>query len=176
AHRILPAPSPAKEGRRQTMDPVGVLLLGTAVTLFLLPFIQQHQWAGAAKWLLVPASLALLAVFVAWERRYRGEPVVDLTLFRLRSYGLGTAIAMFYFAGFTGIFFIFTLYLQTGLGYSPLQAGAAISPFAVGSAGAALVGGHLVSRAGRRVVVAGLVTVIIGLLATMAATVLVPGP
>src|SRR5690606_8998780 len=54
--------------------------------------------------------------------------------------------------------------------------GAAISPFAVGSAGAALVGGHLVSRAGRRVVVAGLVTVIIGLLATMAATVLVPGP
>src|SRR5690606_4872187 len=103
AHRILPAPSPAKEGRRQTMDPVGV------------PVIQQHQWAGAAKWLLVPASLALLAVFVAGERRYRGEPVVDLSLFRMRSYGLGTAIAMFYFAGFTGIFFIFTLYLQSGL-------------------------------------------------------------
>ncbi|MEV4105528.1 MFS transporter [Nonomuraea sp. NPDC049649] len=176
AHRILPAPSPAKEGRRQTMDPVGVLLLGTAVTLFLLPFIQQHQWAGAAKWLLVPASLALLAVFVAWERRYRGEPVVDLSLFRMRSYGLGTAIAMFYFAGFTGIFFIFTLYLQSGLDYSALLAGLAITPFAVGSAGAAVAGGRLVSRVGRKVVVAGLVTVVGGLLATIAATYFVPGP
>lgn len=176
AHKVLPPPEPAPGSRRQSMDPVGVLLLGVGVAVFLLPFIQREHGPGGATWLLIPVSLAVLAGFVAWERRYRGEPVVDLTLFRLRSYGLGTAIAMFYFAGFTGIFFIFTLYLQTGLGYSPLQAGAAISPFAVGSAGAALVGGHLVSRAGRRVVVAGLVTVIIGLLATMAATVLVPGP
>ncbi|WP_261809057.1 MFS transporter [Nonomuraea sp. C10] len=173
ARRLLPPPE--RTGRRESMDPVGVLLLGVAVTVLLLPFIQQHQWPGAGKWLLVPASLALLAGFVAWERRYRGEPLVDLSLFRLRSYGLGTAIALLYFAGFTGIFFIFTLYLQAGLHYSPLLAGLAITPFAVGSAGAAVVGGRLVNRAGRRVVVAGLVTVVAGLLATMAATLVVPG-
>ncbi|MFG1941443.1 MFS transporter [Nonomuraea sp. NPDC048826] len=175
AHRLLPPPERA-DGRAESMDPVGVLLLGVGVSVLLLPFIQQQQWPGAGKWLLVPASLALLVGFVAWERRYRREPLVDLTLFRLRSYGLGTAIALLYFAGFTGIFFIFTLYLQSGLHYSPLLAGLSITPFAVGSAGAALVGGRLVSRAGRRVVVIGLVTVVAGLLATMAATLLMPGP
>lgn len=107
---------------------------------------------------------------------YRREPLVDLALFRKRSYRLGTAIGLFYFAGFTGIFFIFTLYLQSGLHYSPLLAGLSITPFALGSASASVVGGRVVSRAGRRVVVIGLLTVIAGLSATMAATALVPGP
>ncbi|MEW9554022.1 MFS transporter [Nonomuraea sp. NPDC050783] len=165
-----------RDGRRnESMDPVGVLLLGLGVACLLLPFIQQHQWHSQAKWLLVPAALLVLAAFVAWERVYRREPLVDLSLFRKRSYSLGSAIALFYFAGFTGIFFAFTLYLQSGLGYSPLMAGLSITPFALGTASASVVGGHLVSRAGRRLVAAGLATVLVGLSATMAATVLVPG-
>ncbi|NUS09168.1 MAG: MFS transporter, partial [Nonomuraea sp.] len=60
-------------------------------------------------------------------------------------------------------------------GYSPQLAGLAITPFAIGSASASVVGGRLVGRAGRKVVAAGLGTVIAGLLATMAATLLVPG-
>ncbi|TDE60400.1 MFS transporter [Nonomuraea mesophila] len=173
AWRALPA-QPGK-GRRESMDPVGVLLLGIGVVGLLLPFIQRQQWEGNTKWLLVPASLAVLAGFVLWERRYPREPLVDLSLFRRRSYRLGTAIALFYFAGFTGIFFIFTLYLQVGLHYSALLAGLAITPFALGSASASVVGGRLVSRAGRRVVAVGLTMVIAGLCATMLATALVPG-
>ncbi|MFG1976772.1 MFS transporter [Nonomuraea fuscirosea] len=161
--------------RPESMDPVGVLLLGIGVAGLLLPFIQRHQWEGEAKWLLVPAALVVLAGFVTWERFYRREPLVTLALFRKRSYSLGSAIALFYFAGFTGIFFIFTLYLQSGHGYSPLLAGLAITPFALGSASAAVVGGHLVGRLGRRLVTIGLSMVIAGLLATMAATALVPG-
>ncbi|MEU6725988.1 MFS transporter [Nonomuraea wenchangensis] len=176
AHRVLPTPDPAQlSGRRESMDPVGVLLLGLGVACLLLPFIQQHQWHGQAKWLLVPAALIVLAVFVAWERAYRREPLINLALFRKRSYSLGSAIALFYFAGFTGIFFTFTLYLQSGLDYSPLMAGLSITPFALGSASASVVGGRLVGRAGRRLVAAGLTTVIVGLCATMAATALVPG-
>ncbi|WP_431930830.1 MFS transporter [Nonomuraea jabiensis] len=176
AWRVLPAPRQDVPRRRESMDPVGVLLLGVGVAGLLLPFIQRHQWEGNAKWLIVPASLLILGGFVAWERLYPREPLVDLALFRKRSYRLGTAIGLFYFAGFTGIFFIFTLYLQSGLHYSPLLAGLSITPFALGSASASVVGGRLVSRAGRLVVVIGLVTVIAGLSATMAATVLVPGP
>ncbi|WP_188195510.1 MFS transporter [Nonomuraea sp. SYSU D8015] len=180
ARRVLPAPGRAEApdvptGRRESMDPVGVLLLGVGVAALLLPFIQQHQWEGEAKWLLIPAALVVLAGFVAWERIYRREPLVDLALFRKRSYSLGSAIALLYFAGFTGIFFTFTLYLQSGLHYSALMAGLSITPFALGSASASVVGGRLVSRAGRRVVAAGLITVIVGLSATMAATWLVPG-
>ncbi|WP_049567525.1 MFS transporter [Nonomuraea sp. SBT364] len=175
ARKLLPAMARG-QGRRESMDPVGVLLLGAGVAGLLLPVIQQHQWEGTAKWLLVPASLAVLAGFVAWERYYGKEPLVRLALFARRSYSLGTTIALFYFAGFTGIFFIFTLYLQSGLHYSPLQAGLAITPFALGSASASVLGGRLVGRAGRRVVAAGLLTVIAGLTSTVWATVLVPGP
>ncbi|SEH00510.1 drug resistance transporter, EmrB/QacA subfamily [Nonomuraea solani] len=172
AARLLPR---SAERRRESMDLVGVLLLGVGVAGLLLPFIQRHQWESQAKWLLVPAALLVLAGFVAWERHYPREALVDLTLFRKRSYSLGTAIALFYFAGFTGIFFIFTLYLQSGHHYSALMAGLAITPFALGSASASVVGGRLVSRAGRRLVAVGLTMVIAGLLATMGATVLVPG-
>ena len=63
------------------------------------------------------------------------------------------------------MFFVLTLFFQNGLGYSPLQAGLAITPFALGSAVSATVGGRLVTRQGRRVVVLGLVLVSVGLAA-----------
>ncbi|TDD52370.1 MFS transporter [Nonomuraea terrae] len=173
AWRLLPRPVTVR--RHESMDLVGVLLLGVGVAGLLLPFVQRNQWEGEAKWLLVPAALLILAGFVVWERYYGREPLVDLTLFRKRSYRLGSTIALFYFAGFTGIFFAFTLYLQSGHGYSPLLAGLSITPFALGSASAAVVGGRLVWKAGRWLTAVGLTMVIAGLAATMGATYLVPG-
>ncbi|MEV0594582.1 MFS transporter [Nonomuraea cavernae] len=174
AWKVLPVTG-AADRRRESLDPIGVLLLGLGVTGLLLPFIQEQRWPGNAKWLLIPASLAVLAGFVAWERAYRREPLIDLALFRLRTYSLGTIIALLYFAGFTGIFFIFTLYLQNGHDYSALLAGLAITPFALGSAGASAVGGRLVTKMGRLLVALGLGTVVVGLALTMLATELVPG-
>src|SRR5690606_5631069 len=158
AWRLLPAPV---YGERQGLDPLGVLLLGAGVVCVLLPLVQEQQWESDLKWLLVLAGLALIAVFAAWERRAR-SPMVRLALFRFRSYALGTAIALLYFAGFTAIFFILTLYLQSGLGYSALGAGFAMTPFAVGSGLGSAAGGRIVARAGRALVVAGLLLVLAG--------------
>lgn len=166
-------------GERQSLDPVGVAVLGVGVTALLLPLVQGREWQSPLKWLLVPASIAILAGFVAWERRYRsrgGDPVVNLALFRRRSYAWGCALALMYFAGFTGIFFTLTLFLQNHLGESALMAGATITPFALGSAVSASVAGRLVARAGRRLIVAGLVLVAAGLGGVYLATVLAHGP
>ena len=171
AWKLLPAPV---YGERQGLDPLGVLLLGAGVLCVLLPLVQEQQWHGDLKWLLVLAGAVLIGLFVAWERRTR-SPMVDLALFRLRSYALGTAIALLYFAGFTAIFFIFTLYLQNGLGYSALGAGVAITPFAVGSAVASAAGGRVVARFGRPLVAAGLAVVLVGLGTAWLAVELVPG-
>lgn len=174
ARPASPAPSsPARE----PLDPVGVLLLGAGVVLLLLPLVEEREWAGSAKWLLVVAALGVLAGFVAWEYRFarRGTALVDLSLFRVRSYGLGALVGLFYFGGFTSIFFTYTLLLQSGLHYSALEAGLAITPFALGSAIAAAVGGRTVNRLGRPLVVAGLVLVGAGLGATVLALHLVPG-
>lgn len=168
ARRLLPATPSARQ--RQDLDPLGVLLLGAGVVALLLPFVEYRQWPGNAKWLLLPLAVALLITFVWWERRHRrrgGTPLVDLGLFGFRSYRLGAALGTAYFAGFTGIFFTFTLYLQNGLHYTPLQAGLAITPFAIGSALGALSGGRRVVHHGRIVVVVGLIVAIVGLAATL---------
>jgi EmrB/QacA subfamily drug resistance transporter len=167
ARRSLPAPAPGA-GRRQSLDPVGVLLLGTALVLLLLPLLEQREWEGAAKWLLLPAAALVLGAFVLWERRHarRSQPLVDLRLFRSVSYSVGTAIAFAYFSGMTAIFFVLALFFQSGEGYTPLQSGLALTPFALGSAVAAMLGGRLVSRYGRSLVVVGLATVAAGLAVT----------
>src|SRR3954453_14119477 len=97
AWRLLPRPDPARR-RRHDYDPVGVGLLGGGIVVLLLPLVQERQWQGDAKWLLIPAALLLLAAFVLWEFRYtrRGkEPLVDLALFRLRSWSFGASMITF---------------------------------------------------------------------------------
>jgi MFS family permease len=118
-----------------------------------------------------------LAAFAAWEHRYarRGHPAFDLALFRVRSYTLGGLIALLYFAGFTSIFFIFSVYMQNGLHYSPLLTGLALTPFALGSAAAAALGGRIVNRFGRPLVAIGLALVATGLAAAVLALHFVPG-
>ncbi|WBB82284.1 MFS transporter [Micromonospora sp. WMMD882] len=173
--RLLPTvPEGGRRPRR--LDPVGVLLLGAGVVLLLLPLVQREQWPGPAKWALVPVGLLALAAFGWWERRYarHAEPLFDLRLFRLRSYALGSLIALIYFGGFTALFFVFTLYLQIGLGYSALVAGLAITPFALGSAVASAVGGRIVDRYGRPLVTVGLATVVVGLGAVVLALRVLP--
>ncbi|MEV0158294.1 MFS transporter [Micromonospora sp. NPDC050686] len=165
--RLMPGRPTGAPGRHR-LDPVGVLLLGVGVTLVLLPLVQRQQWHGPQKWALIPAGLAFLAGFATWERWYgrTRQPLFDLRLFGLRSYALGSLIGLIYFAGFTAIFFIFTLYLQIGLGYSALIAGLAITPFALGAAGASALGGRVVTRYGRPLVAIGLLGVVVGLVAT----------
>jgi predicted MFS family arabinose efflux permease len=143
-----------------------------------LPLVQEREWPGPRKWLLILAAAAVLAVFVWWQRRRasRGsQGLVDLSLFRHRSYAVGVLIALLYFSGFTANFFIFTLFLQNGLGYSALEAGLAVTPFALGSAASAAMSGRVVVRYGRPLVVGGLCLMLVGLALVMVALHFVPG-
>jgi EmrB/QacA subfamily drug resistance transporter len=165
AHRYLPQ---APRGPRQSLDPVGIVLFGTAMLLVLLPLVTGRQDASLAQrpWWLLGIAAVLMVVFVLWERHWsaRGsETLLDLALVKVRSFVLGLWLGTFYFAGFTSIFIVLTLYLQQGLGYSPLQAGVSQLPFAVGAAVASLLGGRLVERLGRSLVVVGLVLITVAL-------------
>jgi EmrB/QacA subfamily drug resistance transporter len=175
AFRYIPGGTRVR--RRESMDPVGVLLLAAGVLLILLPLVEGRRWDGQGRWLLIPAGFAVLACFAGWERWYgrRHDPMVDVSLFRRRSYALGAMLGMLYFGGFTAIFFILTQYLQEGLGYSPLQAGLLSTAFALGSAPSAALGGRVAIRFGRPLVALGLVLVAVGLAATDLAVRLAPG-
>ncbi|MFJ9562076.1 MFS transporter [Streptomyces fuscichromogenes] len=174
--RLLPR-YPGTADRRERFDPLGVLLLGSGVLALMLPLVQEQQWTGRQKWALAPVGAVLLGLFWVWERR-QGRlgraPLVDLNLFSLRSFTLGALISFSYFAGFTTVFFVLALFLQNAAGYSALAAGVTVLPFAVASAVGAALGGRLVVRHGRVLVVIGLAGVAVGLLGIVAVVRLVP--
>jgi MFS family permease len=164
ARRYLPAPTP-QERRHQAMDPLGVVLLGAAVVCVLVPFIEQRSWDSPLRPALFGVAALLAVVWVWHERRYgrTREPVVNLSLFGIRSYVLGVGVGLVYFAGFTGVFFILTQYLQLGLDYPAWKAGLAATPFAIGGAIMASLGSRQVLRRGRKLVALGLGVVVAGM-------------
>jgi EmrB/QacA subfamily drug resistance transporter len=101
----------------------------------------------------VLASLAagamLIAAFVAWEQRAR-EPMLPMRLFRSRAFSAGNAAIFFTLASlFIGVFF-FAQFLQTALGYGPLDAGVRLIPWTATFITVAPVVGALVDRFGER--------------------------
>src|ERR1700729_1837945 len=75
-------------------------------------------------------GLVAAGVFVAAERRAR-HPMLPLALFRSRQFASATVLALVTYAALGGVIFLFVAFLQTTLGYSALQAGAATLPITI---------------------------------------------
>ena len=175
AARLLPT---GKPGRRGHVDGVGVALLGGGVLALMLPLVQAESGGLARLWWLFVVGLVLLVAFALWERhvvRSGGDPLVDPRLLtQTPGYATGAALGTVYFVGFSGIWLVFALFFQTGLGWTPLQSGLVVTPFALGSAVSAVSGGQLVDRFGRRLTVVGLTGVLLGIGAAAVVLRLVP--
>lgn len=163
---------------RARLDLLGAVLLGAAVLCLLFPVISVEGGALLPLLLLLLVG-PLLLVFVRWERRITargGAPLLDVGLLRqVPGYASGVLIGSLYFTGFTGVFLVLSIYLQSGRGLSPLDAALVLTPFAVGAALSSPVAGRVVSRVGRVLTVwavAGMMTalVVIALLAVLVPT------
>jgi EmrB/QacA subfamily drug resistance transporter len=155
--RLLP-PSPARN-RNRPLDLPGVALLTAGVFLLLFPPVQFDASHDLRLVVLILPALAVLAGFVAWERgpaARRGYPLIDLALFRIRSYADGVVLAVLFFCAYTGTPLVLALFLQEGLGFSALQSGLTASAYAVGTAMSAPVAGRLLPRFGQKVLVVAL--------------------
>lgn len=179
ALRWLPRDRP-EHGRRPLLDVVGLVLVAGTVTAAMVPFVTT---TGAhddpRRWWWLAGAVALGAVTVAWERAYQrrtASAVLDPNVLREPSFRNGALLGMAYFAGFTSVFLVVTLYLQQVAGFSALQAGLVATPFAIGSGVAAQRSGRLVASHGRTLVVAGLVLVVLGIALTDLAVRLVGPP
>ena len=170
AFKWLPAPPPRTD-RKVVLDAVGLLLIAATTTSVMLPFVLTSGDEGdnPARWWFLALAGVFAVVTVLWERRFQsrtGEAVIDSSIVSVASFRNGTLLGMAYFAGFTSIFLIVTLYLQGPLGMSALAAGLVMMPFAVTSALSSWVSGRFVARYGRQLVVWGLVMVLVGIVAT----------
>src|SRR5699024_961549 len=111
-------------------------------------------------------GVLLVVAWVNWERRYAASgrsPMVDLRIFRTKSFTNGSVIVTLYFLGMTSIWVLVAMYMQQGAGKSALEAGTVGIPSAILSAIAANWAGKRVSRLGRKIVIGGLYFALFGL-------------
>jgi len=156
---------PADARRRLDYDYAGAALAAVALAGLSFALIQgpTRGFASAG----VVGALTLSGVtalaFVARERSAR-MPMLPLGLFRVRNFTAANAATRALYGVFNGNFFIFVIYLQTALGYSPLAAGAAGVPLTLMMIAFASRFGALTAPLGpRRPMTLGLVLVSAGL-------------
>ena len=151
------------------IDLLGSLLIMSSSALMLLPLIQGQE-AGWPLWtfLSLAASLFGFGIFALqqrWVISRKNTPLVNPEIFKSKIYNLGLAGIFTFFAGFTGVYLIITLFLQIGEGYSARGAGIANIAIALGTAiGGALSGAVLADKFGTRVLQMGACAQIVGAL------------
>ncbi|WHP18392.1 MFS transporter [Cellulomonas sp. ES6] len=175
-----PSAASARSGRPR-LDVPGLALVAVTTTAVMVPFVITTGEGGddPARWWWLAVAAVLAVATVAWERGYQrrtGAAVLDPRVLGEPSFRNGALLGMAYFAGFTAVFLVTTLYLQQIAGFTPLQAGLVGMPFAIASAVAAQQSGRLVATRGRALVVVGLVLVLTGLVGTDLAIRLVDPP
>ena len=157
AWRGLPATARAA-GPKPRLDLTGLALLspGLAAVLYGLAQVSVHHGFGHLA-VIIPlaAGLLALAAFVVRALRPRGtvEPVIDLRLFRVRSFtGAG---ALMFVAGLSmyGALLLIPLYYQQVRGASALTAGLLLVPQGLGSLLPRTIAGRLTDRIGPRPVI-----------------------
>lgn len=157
-------------GARPDLDLVGVTLLGLGTLGVLVPLLVG---AAALPYLFLGVlGIALIIAWVIWENRYkrRGRsPMVDMDLFRTRTFANGALLISLYFFGTTSVWVVIAVYAQNGLGFTALQAGLIGLPAAICSAISSAIAGQYVIRLGRPLVLVGMALAIFGLLAGVGA-------
>jgi MFS transporter, DHA2 family, multidrug resistance protein len=154
---IFDPPYLKRESNRIDYWGIGLLAVGIGALQLLLDKGQEDDWF-ASKFMTVLAitSLVALVVFLVHEWNTE-EPVVDLRVFRIRTYSTGVFLMTTLGFVLYGSLVLLPILLQTLLGYPSLQAGIAMAPRGLGSFLGMPMIGLLIGRIdARKMVAAGL--------------------
>jgi EmrB/QacA subfamily drug resistance transporter len=168
--RVVPAADPgadaagAGRGALRDLDLPGALTSagGLAALVYAISGAADHGWTSARTLAIGAAGLALLAAFVAVERR-AARPLLAPAVWRVPALAPG-AVAMLCASGLlAGVFFLTSVRLQAVLGWSAVDAGLGFLPLVVAIMAGVHVTSHAIARAGSRALLsAGLAIVALG--------------
>lgn len=160
--RYMPRSVVAKGGG---LDVPGMALIGAAAIALVFPLIEgREQGWPAWTFALMAAGVALVWLFVLYERRRPpSKALIQLSLMRSRGFTSGMAVATGFFAAFSGILLVLSLFWQVGEGLSPVRAALSLAPLSLGMIGGMAASFALIARLGRRLVHAGVVITALGL-------------
>ncbi|MDN6519806.1 MAG: MFS transporter [Yaniella sp.] len=150
------------------LDPVGPTTFTVGTLLVMWTFLELDK--GGIYFLMLPIGVIILAWWVWWERRYKrrgGDPMVDMALFKNRSYRNGTLLIGLFFTGSTSVWVTVAIFLQTGHGISALLAALVGLPSAVATSISSQIAGRFVLRAGRAMVAWGMSITLTALASSM---------
>ena len=137
--------------RRPSVDFVGVLISSAGLIALTYGFIKAGEdgWTDTAALATIGVGLAVLAAFVAWERAVarhgKGQPLIDLPLFRVPGFRWGTILMTFVSFAMFGLFFTVPQYFQEVRGVSPLGSGLRLLPMIGGMLAGMIAGSRLSS-------------------------------
>lgn len=143
------------------LDVGGVGLISCALFALVFGIIEGRAYGWPA-WdiALIVAAAPLALLFARWEKvaERRGRaPLIPMGLFGERAFSAGLLVVVVFFSGLVGFFLAFTIFLQIGLGFTPLQSALTTFPSSVGLVIASQVANRLSRRLGRRLLSAGAV-------------------
>jgi len=157
-------PESRTEGPRR-FDVAGAVTVTAGLSLLVYTLVDANGagWLSTQTLGLGAVAFALLAAFVVIELR-SAAPLVDFSIFRMRTLTATNVVALLVAAALFSMFFFISLYMQQVLGYDALKAGLAYLPLAGGIIVSAGMASQLVTRIGfKPVFVSGLVLTAIGL-------------
>jgi EmrB/QacA subfamily drug resistance transporter len=139
----------SRDHRSKHFDVAGAVTVTAGLALLVYSLVDANQagWGSARTIGLGAVALALLAAFVAIERRSR-EPLVPFSIFRLQTLRGSNIVALLIGMSLFSMFFFISLYMQQILGYDALKAGLAYLPLAVSIIISAGVASQMVTRLG----------------------------
>ncbi|GAA4447661.1 hypothetical protein GCM10023170_029420 [Phytohabitans houttuyneae] len=156
--RALPAVPPSARNTR--LDLTGALLAGVGMFLLVYPLVQGRELGWPAwTFVMLAGSVAVLAAFAVQQLRRRragGVPLVELSVFTRRSYTSGVAFVVVFFGAVVGFSLAVGLFLQLGLGYSPMRASLTMAAWAVGAFLGSGFAVAMMAKLGRRILHLGL--------------------
>jgi EmrB/QacA subfamily drug resistance transporter len=148
------------------IDWIGTVTFTAALFLLVLALIQGNAdgWGSTKIVALFASSAVLLTVFVISQFKLPNA-MFDVSLFRKPTFSGASIVAFALSAAMFAMFLYLTLYIQTILGFSPLQTGLRFLPFTVVSFFVAAASGNLTERVPVRYLLgAGMVMTGVGLL------------
>jgi len=140
-----------KPEARRRVDGVGMVLLMVAVGALALATVQSESPSWTRVELLVVAAVGVVSMgaFVAWARS-TPHPLVDLALFKHRTYRYVNLATLSFGIAFAMMFFAFFFYMTGVWHYSLPRAGLAVTPGPLLVMPTAIITGRLAARLGHR--------------------------
>jgi len=154
-----------REEKKRPLDLIGLILFGSGIALlsYVLEVFGEHTLSTAEIGGLLAISVALIAAY-GMHGTHEPAPLLNLNLFRIRTFRTAAAGSFFTRLGIGGVPFLLPLLYQVGLGYTPVESGLLIVPQAIGSLGVKLIMLRLLNRIGYREVLISNTIIIGGLL------------